>query len=69
MQAPADFQQRRVRQFRNGPEVETALVREFFGGAAGYYVDVGANALTKLHLRLPLEDVARILTLEPATPA
>ncbi len=31
-------------------------------------VDVGANALTKLHLRLPLEDVARILTLEPATP-
>ncbi|MBM3267340.1 MAG: hypothetical protein FJZ01_06810 [Candidatus Sericytochromatia bacterium] len=24
-------------------------------------VDVGANALTKLHLRLPLEDVARVL--------
>jgi FkbM family methyltransferase len=43
MQASADFQQRRVRQFRNGPDVETALVREFFGGRPGYYVDVGAN--------------------------
>jgi FkbM family methyltransferase len=43
MQAPADFQRRHVRQFRNGPGIETALVRAFFGGAPGYYVDVGAN--------------------------
>ena len=39
----ADFTQRHVHRFSNPPAVEQQLVREFFDGKPGFYVDVGAN--------------------------
>jgi FkbM family methyltransferase len=38
-----DFKNCYVRQFRNEPAVERALVQAFFAGKLGFYVDVGAN--------------------------
>lgn len=43
MQSRADFHNRYVQQLSNEPAVEQQLVRDFFAGRAGYYVDVGAN--------------------------
>ena len=43
MDQRVDFQGCHVRQFRNEPAVEQALVQAFFGGKPGFYVDVGAN--------------------------
>ena len=39
----ADFVQRHIHRFSNQPAVEQQLVREFFAGKPGFYVDVGAN--------------------------
>lgn len=43
MQSRADFDTHHIQQFSNEPAVEQQLVRAFFGGRTGYYVDVGAN--------------------------
>lgn len=43
MHKHADFTQRHVHRFSNGPAVEQQMVRDFFGGQSGFYVDVGAN--------------------------
>jgi len=39
----ADFTQRHIHRFSNQPAVEQQMVREFFAGKPGFYVDVGAN--------------------------
>ena len=38
-----DFTQRHIHRFSNQPAVEQQLVRDFFAGKTGFYVDVGAN--------------------------
>lgn len=43
MHTRADFIQRHVSRFSNEPAVERQLVRDFFGGKTGFYVDIGAN--------------------------
>jgi len=41
---PVNFDTKEVRRFRNPPDNEQALVREFFGNKLdGFYVEVGAN--------------------------
>lgn len=43
MQTRADFKNRYIKQLSNEPAIEQQLVREFFEGKPGFYVDVGAN--------------------------
>lgn len=43
MSIRADFTNRHIYQFSNEPSIEQQLVRNFFAGRQGFYVDVGAN--------------------------
>jgi FkbM family methyltransferase len=43
MSQHADFTQRHVYRFSNQPAAEQQMVRDFFGGIPGFFVDVGAN--------------------------
>lgn len=65
---PIVFDKKRVVQFRNPPEGEQALIREFFGNkSTGFYVDVGANDPVVLSQTAHLEELLgwRGLLIEP----